>query len=155
MSTCKPAATPTPAATISWAAGRITLSDDSDLSLQSYIDQTHLALPIGPLTVNGLQFAPPGNLYDDLTTYDVDFQHRFQGWRAQPNRLGLRVSTDSQTRSSTPPALGFSPAVLDQNLYSAFVQDEIRAEEQPVLHRSAPSWSTMTTPASNSNPMRA
>src|ERR1700733_108180 len=54
------------------------LSDDSDLSVQSYIDQTHLALPIGPLLLNGLQFAPPGNLYDDLTTYDVDFQHRFK-----------------------------------------------------------------------------
>ena len=99
------------------------LSDDSDLSLQSYIDQTHLALPIGPLMVNGLQFAPPGNLYDDLTTYDVDFQHRFRiGAR---NRivwgLGFRRTFDTVIDG---PGLGFSPAVLDQSLYSAFVQDE-------------------------------
>jgi len=99
------------------------LSDDSDLSLQSYIDQTHLALPLGPLTVNGLIFAPPGNLYDDLTTYDVDFQHRFSiGAR---NRivwgLGFRRTLDTVIDG---PGLGFFPAVLDQNLYSAFVQDE-------------------------------
>jgi iron complex outermembrane receptor protein len=100
-----------------------TLSDDSDLSLQSYIDQTHLALPIGPLTVNGLKFAPPGNLYDDLTTYDMDFQHRFRiGAR---NRivwgLGFRRTFDTVING---PGLGFFPAVLDQSLYSAFVQDE-------------------------------
>ncbi len=100
-----------------------TLSDDSDLSLQSYIDQTHLALPLGPLTVNGLTFAPPGNLYDDLITYDVDFQHRFSiGAR---NRivwgLGFRRTFDTVIDG---PGIGFFPAVLDQNLYSAFVQDE-------------------------------
>ena len=99
------------------------LSDDSDLSLQSYIDQTHLTLPTGPLTVNGLQFSPPGNLYDDLTTYDVDFQHRF-GIGAR-NRIvwgvGFRHTHDAVIDA---PGLGFFPAVLDQNLYSAFVQDE-------------------------------
>src|SRR3984893_16816496 len=31
------------------------LSEDSDLNLQSYIDQTHLALPLGPLRVKGQQ----------------------------------------------------------------------------------------------------
>ena len=50
----------------------------SDLGLQSYIDQTHLADPVAPLIVNGLQFAAPGICHDDLTTYDVDFQHRFR-----------------------------------------------------------------------------
>jgi iron complex outermembrane recepter protein len=100
------------------------LSDDSDLSLQSYIDQTHLSLPTPPLTVNGLQFSPPGFLYDDLTTYDVDFQHRF-GIGAR-NRivwgLGFRYTHDAVLDA---PGLGFTPAVLEQNLYSAFVQDEI------------------------------
>ncbi len=37
------------------------LSDDSDLSLQSYVDQTHLALPTPPLMLGGLQLTPPGN----------------------------------------------------------------------------------------------
>jgi iron complex outermembrane recepter protein len=104
------------------------LSDDSDLSLQSYIDQTHLDLPIGPLLLNGLQFAPPGSLHDDLTTYDVDFQHRFNvGAR---NRivwgLGFRHTHDAVIDA---PGLGFSPGVLDQNLYSAFVQDEFALQK--------------------------
>ena len=100
------------------------LSDESDLSLQSYIDQTHLADPISALLLNGAPVAPAGKLYDDLTTYDVDFQHRFPlGLR---NRvvwgLGYRRTHDDVVDS---PALGFFPGVLDQNLFSAFVQDEI------------------------------
>ena len=100
------------------------LSDESDLSLQSYIDETHLTDPIPPLMVSGLQFSPAGNLYDDLLTYDVDFQHRFRlGTR---NRiawgLGFRRTHDAVIDA---PALGFLPNVLNQNLYSAFAQDEI------------------------------
>jgi iron complex outermembrane receptor protein len=53
-------------------------SDVSDLSLQAYLDQTHLADPVAPLVLAGTQFSPAGTFYDDLTTYDVDFQHRFQ-----------------------------------------------------------------------------
>jgi iron complex outermembrane receptor protein len=102
-----------------------TLSKDSDLSLQSYLDQTHLADPVGPLIVAGLQFGPAGRFYDDLTTYDVDFQHRFR--LTERDRitwgLGYRYTHDAVVNA---PGLGFSPAVLDQNLYSAFVQDEVR-----------------------------
>jgi len=101
-----------------------TLSNESDLTLQSYFDQTHLSDPVPPLLVSGLQFSPAGNLYDDLTTYDVDFQHRFRlGAR---NRviwgLGFRRTHDAVANA---PALGFFPTILNQNLYSAFVQDEI------------------------------
>ncbi|HEY0747781.1 MAG TPA: TonB-dependent receptor [Steroidobacteraceae bacterium] len=101
-----------------------TLSDESDLTLQTYVDQTHLADPIPPLTASGLQFAPPGFLYDDLTTYDVDLQHRFRiGGR---NRVvwgfGYRLTRDAVINA---PALGFIPADLNQTLYSGFVQDEI------------------------------
>lgn len=104
------------------------LSDESDLSLQSYIDQTHLADPIPGLLLGGSAVTPAGNLYDDLTTYDVDFQHRFPlGAR---NRLvwglGYRKTHDAVISS---PALGFLPAVLNQNLFSAFVQDEIALQK--------------------------
>ena len=100
------------------------LSNDSDLSLQSYVDQTHLSDPVAPLMVAGLQFSPAGVFYDDLTTYDVDFQHRF---RLDARNeviwgLGFRYTHDAVINA---PALGFFPAVLDQSLYSAFVQDEI------------------------------
>jgi iron complex outermembrane receptor protein len=100
------------------------LSDDSDMSLQSYVDRTHLADPVAPLLVAGLQFSPPGTFYDDLTTYDLDFQHRFRiGARNQVVwGLGFRRTHDSVLNA---PALGFLPAVLNQNLFSAFVQDEI------------------------------
>ena len=101
-----------------------TVSSESDFSLQGYIDQTHFSDPVAPLTVSGLQFSPAGTLYDDLTTYDVDFQHRFSlgplgrvVWG-----LGYRRTHDAVIEA---PALGFFPAVLNQNLYSGFVQDEI------------------------------
>jgi iron complex outermembrane receptor protein len=63
-------------------------------------------------------------LYDDLTTYDVDFQHRFPiGARNHVVwGLGYRLTHDAVIDA---PALGFFPNVLRQNLYSAFVQDEI------------------------------
>jgi iron complex outermembrane recepter protein len=100
------------------------LSEQSDLTLQSYFDQTHLSDPVAPLVLSGLQFAPAGTLHDDLTTYDVDFQHRFRLGPA--NRivwgLGFRHTHDVVGNA---PALAFFPAVLDQDLYSAFVQDEI------------------------------
>jgi iron complex outermembrane receptor protein len=100
-----------------------TLSDVSDLTLQSYIDQTHLADPIPGLTSGARVFTPSGVLYDDLTTYDLDFQHRFS---IGPNRvvwgLGYRLTHDAVIAA---PAIGFFPAVLHQSLYSGFVQDEI------------------------------
>ena len=100
------------------------LSDDSDIMLQSYLDQTHLADPIPGLTSGGLALTPSGVLYDDLTTYDVDFQHRFS--IGSINRvvwgLGYRLTHDAVVDA---PAIGFLPADLRQNLYSALVQDEI------------------------------
>jgi iron complex outermembrane receptor protein len=104
------------------------LSEESDLSLQSYFDQTHLSDPIGPLVLFGQQQAPAGTLHDDLNTYDVDFQHRFRLGPA--NRivwgLGFRRTHDVVGNA---PALAFIPAVLDHNLYSMFVQDEILARK--------------------------
>jgi len=100
-----------------------TLSDDSNLSLQSYIDQTHRSIPETPLMLDGLAFTPAGTFYDDLITYDVDFQHQFQ---LDPRDrvvwgLGFRRTEDAVINA---PSVGFLPAVLDQSLYSAFVQDE-------------------------------
>ena len=101
-----------------------TVSAESDFSLQGYVDQTHLGEPVAPLTVSGLQFSPAGTVYDDLTTYDVDFQYRFSlgGYNHVVWGLGYRRTHDALIEA---PALGFFPAVLNQNLYSGFVQDEI------------------------------
>ena len=99
-------------------------SDESDLSLQSYYDQTHRSAPIVAFYLNTLELAPPGTLQDDLSTFDTDFQHRFAlGGR---NRIvwgfGYRFTHDVVRDA---PAVGLVPAVLDQNLFSAFLQDEI------------------------------
>jgi iron complex outermembrane receptor protein len=101
-----------------------TVSEQEELSLQTYYDRTHLIIPIVPFILNGLQLAPAGNLHDELSTYDIDFQHRFAAgtrhrivWGA-----GYRFTHDLVENS---PALGFVPARLDHNLFSAFLQDEI------------------------------
>jgi iron complex outermembrane receptor protein len=97
------------------------VSEQSDLSLQSYFDQTHLTDPVAALAFAG---APAGTLHDDLNTYDVDFQHRFRLGSA--NRIvwgvGFRRTHDVVGNA---PAVAFFPAVLDHNLYSAFIRDEI------------------------------
>ena len=96
-----------------------TISDDADFSLQLYYDQTHFVDPVTSA------FAATGFLTDDLRTYDLDFQDRFK--LGERNRLvwglGYRFTHDV---TSPAPGLAFVPPVLDQNLYSVFVQDEIK-----------------------------
>ncbi|HEU4708206.1 MAG TPA: TonB-dependent receptor [Methylophilaceae bacterium] len=103
------------------------LSDDSDFSLQMYYDRTHLEIPRAaapaPLVV------PAGFLTDDLETYDVDFQHRFK--LDERNRivwgLGYRYTHD---RFDSAPTVVLDPEHLDQQLYSAFIQDEIKLHDK-------------------------
>jgi len=99
-------------------------SEHSDTQLQSYIDRTHLLNPQPALMLGTLQLAPPGVLKDDLTTYDIDFQDRFDAAMSQRIvwGLGLRRTHDAVVNA---PGLAFLPDVLNQNLYSTFVQDEI------------------------------
>ena len=96
----------------------------ADWSLQVYYDRTHLLDPVPAFVVNGNLLARAGFLTDDLDTLDADFQYRFD---LDPrNRVqwgfGLRHTRDEVDNA---PALAFLPRVLDQNLYSAFAQDEI------------------------------
>jgi iron complex outermembrane recepter protein len=87
-----------------------TLSEDSDIQLQVYYDRSWRDFGIG--------------LTEDLTTYDVDGQHRFQLGRRQEVVWGLaaRVMVDD-TESDT--SLAFLPADKTLQLYGGFVQDEI------------------------------
>jgi iron complex outermembrane recepter protein len=103
-----------------------TFSDEADMSLQVYYDRTHLSDPIAALL-----FAPAGILTDDLDTYDVDFQDHFR--LGERNRfvwgLGYRFTHDEVAPA---PALSFSPSILEQNLFSCFLQDEVMLH--PKLH---------------------
>lgn len=90
-----------------------TFSDSSSMKLQTYYDRTYLRIP-----------SPTGAFEDDLTTLDIEFQHRFKPgikhhivWG-----LGYRFIHDEVTNA---PSLGFDPEDLDQNLYTVFAQDEI------------------------------
>jgi len=104
-----------------------TLSNGSDLSLQLYYDHTHLASATPATVLNGTVFAPAGTLQDDLDTYDLDFQHRI---RAGDHHqivwgLGYRFTHDVVSNA---PGVAFFPPVLDQQLFSGFLQDEIGFE---------------------------
>jgi iron complex outermembrane recepter protein len=74
--------------------------------------------------LNGVVLAPAGVLHDDLTTYDIDLQHRFSpvSGNSLVWGLGYRYTHDVVANA---PALGFLPTTLNQNLFSAFLQDEI------------------------------
>ena len=88
----------------------LALSEESDLSLQVYYDRTHRDIP--------RTFA------EDLSTYDIDFQHRFSiGTRNELVwGLGYRHIHDRIQNSAS---LAFLPAEVTRRAYSGFLQDEI------------------------------
>jgi len=100
-----------------------TVSEESDLNLQTYYDRTHLIDPIPRAALNGVVLAPAGLLHDDLTTYDIDLQHRISpaGSNSLVWGLGYRYTHDVVRNA---PGIGFLPTTLNQNLFSAFLQDE-------------------------------
>jgi len=101
-----------------------TSADGADMSLQLYFDRTHLKDPIDAEIIGGHVLAPAGAVTDDLDTYDLDFQYRASPGDRQRVEWGFGVRhTRDDVRNA--PAVAFYPSVLDQNLVSAFVQDEI------------------------------
>jgi iron complex outermembrane receptor protein len=100
------------------------ISDASDWSLQTYYDRTKLAQAVAPLRLGGVPFTPAGTLRDDLTTLDLDFQHRLPLGTSHGLTwgLGFRYTHDDVDNA---PAIAFLPARLSHSLYSAFLQDEI------------------------------
>ncbi len=98
-------------------------STENVAKLQVYWDRTHFNDPVAAYVINSVALAPAGTLTDDLNTYDVDFSDRFRWvggllvWG-----LGYRYTHDVVDNA---PALAFLPPVLDQDLYSGFVQNQI------------------------------
>lgn len=93
------------------------ISEGSNLSLQAYYDHTFFYD-----STPALFSAPRGLFKDDLSTYDMDFQHRIGiGQHHFVWGAGYRHTTDNVTNA---PALGFFPSTLNQDLFSLFAQDE-------------------------------
>ena len=109
-----------------------TFSSDSDMSLQMYYDRTNVSQPENGVTVSGIQFEPAGTFSDSLDTYDLDFQHHISV--GDRNRItwgaGYRFTHDQNNNA---PTLALFPAPLNQNLLSAFVQDEIELQKNLIL----------------------
>jgi iron complex outermembrane recepter protein len=107
-------------------------SSGSSMSLQAYFDYTYLSDPVPELLLGTLKLAPAGTLTDGLDTYDVDFQYHLS--LGDRNRvvwgLGYRYTHDVLVNA---PALAFLPPTLNQSLYNAFVQDEVRLASELFL----------------------
>lgn len=107
-------------------------ANESEVTLQVYYDRTFLETPTAPFVINGIPLAPAGELRDDLDTFDVDFQHGLPG--AGRHRLtwglGYRFTRNVVGNS---PGLAFLPSLLEQELVTGFVQDEIRFGEAVTL----------------------
>ena len=104
-----------------------TFADDDEMSLQLYYDRTHLGAPF-----QSSGAIPAGSLFEDLDTYDLDFQDRFSlgNWNRIVWGVGDRFSHDVVQDA---PLVAFYPGTLDQNLYNGFFQDEIKLRENVYL----------------------
>lgn len=104
-----------------------TFAEDADMTLQTYYDRTHIAAPF-----QGSGSIPAGILFDDLNTFDLDFQDRFPlgSWNRVIWGLGYRFTGDTVADA---PLVAFEPNRLDQSLYSSFLQDQIKLHENLYL----------------------
>jgi iron complex outermembrane recepter protein len=104
-----------------------TAASGASMSLQVYYDHTYLQDPVAaspprPPFYTGF---PAASLTDNVDTDDVDFQYHF-GWGARQSitwGLGYRATHEADFDVSL---IQFTPPVLNQALYSGFLQDEIR-----------------------------
>lgn len=101
-----------------------TLENESKIQFQLFFDQTDIRLPSLPVYIDTTLIAPAGVFYDKLDTVDVDFQFSLPQTGRHKVIWGAayRYTNDAVENS---PGLAFYPTQLEQDLYSAFFQDEI------------------------------
>ncbi|HZZ17760.1 MAG TPA: TonB-dependent receptor [Opitutaceae bacterium] len=116
--------------------GRLThtISSGVEISAQTYFDRTHISQPFAasppaPPYFTGFPAAP---LTDNLDTYDMDVQ--LHADLSERNKLvcGLEYRfTQEYDRDLS--VVRFVPESLDQNLYSGFVQDDVKLSKDVSL----------------------
>lgn len=87
-------------------------SPQSEIVIQGYYDRTW-------------RRDPPSTISDELVTYDLDIQHRFQMGAAHNMLWGVEYSNRNDHSSNSTELAGFVPPDRNLDLYSAFIQDEI------------------------------
>jgi iron complex outermembrane recepter protein len=102
-------------------------ADGSGFNLQTYYDWVRFADNVPPLVLGTTPIAPAGRFSDDMHTVDVDFQHHLR-LRRHELTWGLAFRNIHDKASNAPP-LAFLPATVNQQLYSVFIQDEIRLRD--------------------------
>lgn len=97
----------------------------NSMSLQVYYDHTYLSQPFAasPPTQYSTGF-PAASLTDNLDTTDLDFQHHFAWGTRQSLTWGLEYRATHEADFDLS-VVRFTPPVLDQTLFSGFLQDEI------------------------------
>jgi iron complex outermembrane receptor protein len=110
-----------------------TVSADSSMSLQAYYDHTYLSVPFAasPPAAYYTGF-PAASLTDALDTYDLDFQYHFTLGARHSFVWGLGYRATHETDEDLS-VVRFLPPVLEQNLYSGFMQDEIKLAQSVQL----------------------
>ena len=100
-------------------------ADSSNLRIQAYYDKTIFNLPTSASESGGVFTVPAGTFGDKLSTYDIDLQYHFEigSFNHLVTGAGYRLTYDQVSNS---PGIGFLPEVLKQNLFSIFLQDEIK-----------------------------
>jgi iron complex outermembrane receptor protein len=102
-----------------------TVSERSSLSVQLYYDHAYLSQPFAASPPAPFYSGfPAASLTDNLDTYDLNFQNHI-AWGARQNLtwgFEYRATHEADWDLSV---VRFLPPVLDQSLYSGFLQDEI------------------------------
>jgi iron complex outermembrane receptor protein len=109
------------------------ISADSSMSLQAYYDHTYLSVPFAASPPAAFYTGfPAASLTDSLDTYDLDFQYHFAlgAHHSLVWGLGYRATHETDEDLSV---VRFLPPVLQQNLYSGFMQDEINLAQNVQL----------------------
>ncbi|HYG23230.1 MAG TPA: TonB-dependent receptor [Verrucomicrobiae bacterium] len=107
-------------------------SDESELSLQVYYDryQREHAVGGGTLVASPNEFAPGQNhVTETRDTWDVDLQHRWHGLARHEFVWGAGFRTTRDYVDAGGAEVSWNPARTSQNLFNAFVQDEISIVE--------------------------